>query len=386
MASGIRNAEDYEAWPIFSVSSIFDAGDGLDTSRRSTFEQNLQRGLMCTSDYTGLWGDREALTQVLQGYDRKFGGNSASSVRFVRACDWNGCAQDVVKYWHEVVDENSCCLFDSILDRLPPIARSWVDSATPDEPCSSASAADAHADILLWLQEHKSMAFPFNATSKCLTHGGRCFVNPLLAMAKRSKEKQQREAKRLRRSDSSSSAQASTSAPLVMNNAGTTCTGWTPAGKTLRFADPSEVPHAVYQVERGAAAESGWENLFVQGNSEKHDYITKLAKPLKHTRTVIRIKWTPTKGGYPLRRPRSYTAGISQSTMVWLGPVDEEDIQLHFEHFFKKDLLCDASIFLKGSPDDLLQEIGTSRSTSALTQPRLVCKGLLRIPEETLTY
>ena len=129
----------------------------------------------------------------------------------------------------------------------------------------------------------------------------------------------------------------------------------TPAGKSKKYSDPSEVPHAVYVAERKASVEKDIEQFF-QDNSPFYHYVEKLAKPLKDTHKVLRIAWSPETGGFPLRRERSYTSGINEATHMRLGPEDPDEVQRHFAHFLQRSLVSDFSIFMDAPPEMLQEE------------------------------
>ena len=136
------------------------------------------------------------------------------------------------------VDDEPCVLCD-INSRLPKHALSWLDAAMPSPEDSAESSAASYRSMERYLMENRHTIFPNATTDWCVVHNRRCSLFP---------ESCQPDDDQLQ--------------PLVMNFAGTTCRGWSSAGKSRHFSDPSERPHAVWVTERRYRAEELQEALF----------------------------------------------------------------------------------------------------------------------------
>ena len=117
----------------------------------------------------------------------------------------------------------------------------------------------------------------------------------------------------------------------------------------------TEVAHGVWTTERETMAERKQEDIFVQENSNRYDYEEKIKKPLDRTHLILHIDWSPELSGYPVRRPRSFCAGLNRETVAWAGPPPAE-VQEHFASFVARDLTLDATVFLKATPSMVQKE------------------------------
>ena len=351
--------QDHDEWPLRNLERIFQHGDGQDAARRARLQALFSTGLIVAGDYSGLWGDRECLEQtkaalkMWPGWDV----DMEKAIHHVRSCDKDSTCKVVLKHWATEVDNGKSCVFDDLFDRLPPWARVWVEGAVPAADASPEVAVAAHTDIFQYLHKHRELIFPRTAVSPCLVHGKDCCVDVLSAF----QEQQVREAKELTAKqarfedvDAEVDVADPVSRPWVISGAGTTCVGWSPAGKQQQFADPSEAPHAVYLVERIAKAEDEREDVFLQENSERYRYKEKLVEPLGSTHLILAIRWSPEDGGHPVRKPRTFAAGLNLRTTAWLGP-DPDDIQEDFQRFFGRVCEANAGHFLQAGPE-MVQE------------------------------
>lgn len=357
---GPATTEECADWPFLIVRSLFEKGDGKDSHRKTHFEAHLKRGIAACSDYSGLWGDREGMMQVMIACEKQFGWDVAADAwRFHRACD----IEHLAKRSLAAGSDSQPCVLHDLMDRLPQVAREWVEAAAPDPHVPVDQAVACYKDILQWLDLNRTWAFPADAQSYCCVHDCCCYAHPSFVLSNGGEHRASPVPKRRRVSDESSSASAvSAVRPLFMNSAGTTCTGWTPTGNRLRHADPSEKVHAVWVMERKALAEREEEDVFFQENSSAYDYQDKIVDPLD-THTVLRVKWSPDSGGFPVRRPRSFCAGLNNQTMVWTGP-EPADVQEHFASFFGRSLAVDGDVWLQAT-DEMVQ---AERRRLALTR------------------
>ena len=361
---GVATSADLDVWPEGLLASIFEVGDDEEQARIVRFSSHFKRTVLMSSDYSGYWGDREALTLLAEACLRMYNWDLQPQITWVRACDFNPVCRQVIKDAYGPYDHRAqpigaepskkACILVNLLHRIPKVASDWIDAARPAKQASVQEAVAAHQDIFEWLDANKLWVFPADAVSQCVTCGQECFVQPLLKMYP---EKYQH----LISGGDPPSKKARTeqpwTRPLVINCSGTTCTGWTPAGKCLRQADPSEIPHAVYVLDRMRSAQLELEDAFIQENSAFYDYMVKIKKPLEQTHGIIKVVWGPIKGGFPVRRERSYMAGWNKKTMAWVGPESDEDVQAHFASFFARDVVSDFSIYCRSSPADTQREL-----------------------------
>jgi hypothetical protein len=269
--------DDLDDWPLNVLSCIFEKGDGQDVHRRDHFEAHLKRGIVASSDYSGLWGDREAMQQIMVACQEKFQwGFAQKAVRFLRACDIDPIAKCALLF----NAGSQCCVLNDLMDRLPGVARSWVDAAAPGPTTPVDRAIAAYKDILQWLDCNREWVFPTDAQANCSAHGCSCYVHPSSVLSHGGVSCATPCSKKRRGVDHSEALEARADdvgeRPLIMNSAGTSCTGWTPTGKCLRHADPSEKFHAVWVTERKVLAERCEEDLFFQENSSAYDYQDKI--------------------------------------------------------------------------------------------------------------
>ena len=128
-AGGQRQLEahDVELWPRHTVRAFLRRGDGEDIIRQTRLELNLKRGICVTSDYSGLWGDREALTKLVAAFELELGWDWAKdAVIYLRSSDHLPLPQSVLLYWAQTIDRGCSCVFGNIFDRLPQAVQGWI--------------------------------------------------------------------------------------------------------------------------------------------------------------------------------------------------------------------------------------------------------------------
>ncbi|CAE7244378.1 unnamed protein product [Symbiodinium sp. CCMP2592] len=238
--------------------------------------------------------------------------------------------------------DKQICVLSDINDRLPPEARQILDGMLPTgEKVSAEAAAAAYASMFAWLRDQRSWVFPSQPTCHCIVHEGMCPVFP----------------------QGSDAGQRSCTMPsqqkLRVNVAGTTCIGWSQAGKGLHFADPSERPHAIWATERLRRAELEREDVFFSECTPRYPVKEKLGF-LDETHELLSVKLDPMMLGWPVRRTRLFTVGLNKRTMAWLGP-DQDDVAADFLRFYGVDLKLTADVFLVATDD----EVAEAKSTMA---------------------
>lgn len=164
---------------------------------------------------------------------------------------------------------------------------------------------------------------------------------------------------------------------LIVNTASTTCIGLSSAGRQQHQADPSEKEHAIWLEERRHLASTGREDMFMAENVREYPAHAKLVTDLHETHHILHIRaspqdlyllapitntWgggepkislcviaftlCPEEHGWPCRRPRIFTVGLSRRTLRWTGALD-------YGRAFLEEFGCSPSIggdcFFRGS-------------------------------------
>eukprot|EP00438_Fugacium_kawagutii_P033637 Skav229860 [mRNA] locus=scaffold148:134151:135907:- [translate_table: standard] len=76
------------------------------------------------------------------------------------------------------------------------------------------------------------------------------------------------------------------------------------------------------------------------------DRTEKLAEPLKKTHLLMSVVLEPSMLGWPARRKRMFSCGLSKATMAWIGPQNSDDVLKDFLRFFEEPVTEDGSVFL----------------------------------------
>ena len=78
----------------------------------------------------------------------------------------------------------------------------------------------------------------------------------------------------------------------------------------------------------------------------RHPFAKKLVEPLSQYFKIVQVFIDPMELGYPVRRPRSYCAGVNLKTMVWMGP-EQETIDSDFKEMCGRSLEASGNIFFE---------------------------------------
>jgi hypothetical protein len=81
---------------------------------------------------------------------------------------------------------------------------------------------------------------------------------------------------------------------------------------------------------------------------------TKLGGPLSATHSIMSVSVKPEHFGWPVRRPRVFTAGLNRKTMIWVGGSDPS---AEFASLFHCNNKLDGSVFLNATDDQVLDEV-----------------------------
>ena len=283
---------DWPGWVITQVTSDANAAD--------RFLKLLRRPVEVTSAYSGLDAPRECLTQLSQALLNLH--EQRIDLNFKSACDMDALPQAVLCHIATVIDGRCSCVFSDLEDRLTMDVRRELDQLMPAAHACREEKQQAFAAMHDYLMRGREWIFPPLATSMCKVHGKQCRVSP---------EPNTLDNDRL-------------PTPLKLHFAGTTCVGWSQAGKQERFSHVSERTFAVWLSERKIAAERECEDIAFQECVVGFPSKDKIREPLWDTHSVITVRTGPEVMGWPTSRPRRFTAAINRRR--WqpednLGPV-----------------------------------------------------------------
>jgi hypothetical protein len=57
--------------------------------------------------------------------------------------------------------------------------------------------------------------------------------------------------------------------------------------------------------------------------------------------------------GFPIRRRRTFSAGISRERLVWLGPTDPDEVQRKFDALFGRTVELTGEAYFLASPEEV---------------------------------
>ncbi|CAJ1412419.1 unnamed protein product, partial [Effrenium voratum] len=287
---GPSSAADLRRWPLTVLDRLTQRNDGSDGERLHRLESHFRRGLCVYSDYSGISGEHEIFWQMTHALQQRSMYASMDSVQLTRVCDFGSVQQNVLMQLSALEPEGFCVMQD-INDRLPPVARQVLDAAMPPRDADVVTAAAAYKDMASYLMDNRQWVYT-DAFSQCLAHSRRC------RLFRRIDDSPAQELDADSQPSPSKRPRVEGPRKLRINFAGTTCKGWSMAGKQLQFSDVSERPHAVWITERFRRAEVAEEDLFFSECTPK----------------------------YPVQAP-----------LAWLGP-PEDQVQADFYKFFQATL------------------------------------------------
>ncbi|CAJ1412420.1 unnamed protein product, partial [Effrenium voratum] len=344
---GPSSAADLRRWPLTVLDRLTQRNDGSDGERLHRLESHFRRGLCVYSDYSGISGEHEIFWQMTHALQQRSMYASMDSVQLTRVCDFGSVQQNVLMQLSALEPEGFCVMQD-INDRLPPVARQVLDAAMPPRDADVVTAAAAYKDMASYLMDNRQWVYT-DAFSQCLAHSRRC------RLFRRIDDSPAQELDADSQPSPSKRPRVEGPRKLRINFAGTTCKGWSMAGKQLQFSDVSERPHAVWITERFRRAEVAEEDLFFSECTPKYPVQVKISEPLQPTHTVISVVVGPDSLGWPVRRKRVFCCGLSNATVAWLGP-PEDQVQADFYKFFQATLQLTGDVFLLASPEEVYAE------------------------------
>jgi hypothetical protein len=139
---------------------------------------------------------------------------------------------------------------------------------------------------------------------------------------------------------------------LVVNIAGIPCLDYTRLGKRKTDGGPTAKDHAIYFATRKALAAHRLEDLYITECSDTyHAALNQVDMAASHY--VLEVKTGPELHGSPIRRRRTFAAGVSKASFVWVGPPLDE-IQQDFNKLFHRSMVLTGEVFLQDTPGKVL--------------------------------
>ena len=91
----------------------------------------LQRGIVHSSDYSGMLAEREGLRLLAQGLHDEVG--VSVPYQFCRACDIDKECQALLVHSSRHQDDGCSCVFQDIREQIHPHAQAWCQACVPSE-------------------------------------------------------------------------------------------------------------------------------------------------------------------------------------------------------------------------------------------------------------
>ena len=121
--------------------------------------------------------------------------------------------------------------------------------------------------------------------------------------------------------------------PFCCSISGVCCTDWSLVGSKQKDAGKTEPAHIAWLAGRKAAAKLEMEDAYFFECTPTYPVEDRQKKFLEATHEVVHTQWSPHEGGFGMRRPRVFAAGISKSSTVWTGP-HGPDVEHEFKRWF----------------------------------------------------
>ena len=357
-------------------------------------KENLSRGLLLSTDFSGLDAPRESLRCMVPALSEAFQ-TSFPEVVVARACDIGKPQRDCLMLQSELFHDGASCVFTDILGRLGDSEREWLQEAGPLKTMDVSEARAANQNVEQFLCSNRGRIFSASQKSYCCQHNQNCPVHALPALRERRVRGAVQEtaddgfgfaeasglcfsspAKRRRQSRQTVTPwwqkhmdeDLSAPEPIACSVAGLLCTDFTPLGQRrgLKGAGLTEPLHAVWKNERQWLAEQGLEYMYFTENSVHYPVQDKQVDALQSSHDVKYVTVSPCELGYPVRRRRVFSFGFDRSKWLWIGPDTAAGVQAEFVELFGKSLVLsgDAYVFATDTEiNDFVQQRAKRRKT-----------------------
>ena len=174
---GFAKESDFQEWPLHVVNSLCKFGNQSDSDQELSLrlQQHFLRGIVLSTDYSGIDCPREALELSAKSFNILHGVEcvddaGASAVTVGRTCDKGATQKRIQVAMSETFESGQRCHFEDLLDRLPPEGQAWVRAALPEKSDSKDVRARAFNSISAWLMDNRAWLFSLDATSWCSVH------------------------------------------------------------------------------------------------------------------------------------------------------------------------------------------------------------------------
>ena len=365
-SNGPTSAEELGAWDVRYVQKV------LTQQHAPTLLQNMMRGVLATSDFSGYDAPREScriITEALR-QEVQF---PVKDVQFVRACDNGPSQKRCLKLQSSIFDSCSACVFSDFRDRLPSTYRDWVDCASPTKEMSIEDCQQANAVLETFISKHQADMFPVDATCYCEMHRRRCPVFPGHVVEKRhSRPEAGHVVESCARDNAFSSSPSKgksvipeipwhedvekyngeVAMPIIVSISGLVCTDWSRLGlrKGSLGAGLTQPVHRLWQAERVQLCANHVEDWYFTENSDCYPVQEKQTLMFEDTHEVKAITTCPTLNGYPMRRPRMYSFGFDKSRWVWTGASSAQE---EFDELFHAICQLPGDVYLQANAEEV---------------------------------
>ena len=364
----------------------------------SQLKDNLGRGLLVATDFSGYDAPRECLRMMMSALASVL--KVPLNAKVVRSCDWSKPQQQCLMLQSENMDDGGACVFQDLLDRLPEEYRDWIREAGPTKSMEITDAQQANENVELFLDQNRSALFSPCSKSYCCQHNQSCPVHVLPAfrtqVAGQNNVSPPRKAKKnvacpwwqkkLPLCEEMGVTNPKTE-PIVFNVSGLVCTDYTPLGKKrgLLGAGLTEPMHAVWKTERQWLAENSLEDWFFTENSSRYPIEQKQIQALKSTHVVKHVTACPSELGYPMRRRRVFSFGYDHSRWVWTGPDSPEAVHSEFMEWFGCSTVLSGDVYVVATEQDVQSYMLERASRRRITLPPGLADGSMTM-RDALTY
>ena len=121
-------------------------------------------------------GEKEGMTMLVAVLSERFRAD-LPAIEWVRACDLQPKVLEFLEHMAASGGGEPFCIFENILDRLPPVAKDWTAAAMPKAGSSAAQKASAMTAIQEWLFDNRGWIFSSESSSWCRSHQCDCTVS-----------------------------------------------------------------------------------------------------------------------------------------------------------------------------------------------------------------
>jgi hypothetical protein len=371
--------EQLNAWDLRLVEQLR-SGHGWDR-----LTNLLKAGGLFTSSYSGWDAPREGwrvFEERLNSIRGDLGLRPSAKTMWVSSCDVGQLQRDVLMKMSSL-EGHRPCVFVDILNMIDPTADRFIRSLLPNPADSAKDKLDAHDQMHQFLRKNSKWAFGPHVTGWCCVHEQDCPVWPLPVWraakqhASIVSDGPEWKKQRLDRMPwyidphcvslgvSDDDVDAEFLEPFVVDMSCPCCQDWSAQGCSAGDIGRTEPPHIVYINKRRAAAELELENAFVFECTPRYPVAERQAVELADTHEVLSVLWSPHDAGYPVRRPRLFSAGIARWSHIWVGPTGPE-LQADFCKQFGASLVLDGDCFFQASDEDRhlhIKTLAASRNT-----------------------